>query len=272
MSGTVDLLRCRSRQRTRHRFALAIAAVTGALALATAAAQTPGSGTPVAGVPPNPTAGTPDLEVIDARVRHLEVLDLLVFEIDVRGAAGGTTPDPIGSFDGAPVLGYVVPTTLPPAAVGFTSDYGVVALAAAAHADFDDTPLWDENLDGDYANDGALWHTHWVLVGPDDRVESGLAVLEVAATADAAEFLPPTAPGLPLYVDSPGYPVQLREGLLRVIVPAPRIAADPDFTFDAASVFLQVNLSDPGRPVFGVYDVYSLLSGDLSLPFEIVEE
>jgi hypothetical protein len=176
-----------------------------------------------------------------------------------------------GDLDGAPVLGYVVPTTLEPAAVGFQGAEGIVALAVTSHPDFDDTPLWDETADGDYANDGVLWHSHWVLVGPDERVPGGLAVLEVAE-AEMADALPPTAPGLPLYLDSPGFSVQLREGALRVVVPAPRIAADPEFSFDAASAYLQVNTSDPARPMLGVYDVYGVLSGDLSLPFDVTVE
>jgi hypothetical protein len=258
----------RGSRRPLHRLATAALALGGALALVTAAAQTPEWATPAAGVPPNPVAETPDLLIADASVRLLEELELLLFEITVEGEAGATTPAASGDFDGAPVLGYVVPTTLPPSAVGFTAEEGLVALVAASHADFDDSPLWDENRDGDYVNDGALWHTHWVLVGPDDRVPGGLTVLEVAAE-EAGQVLPPTNPGLPLFVDSPGFPVQLRGQTLRIVVPAERLRVDPEFNFDAASVFLQVNLSDPSRPVFGVYDVYSVLSGDLSLPFAV---
>ena len=246
------------------------AAALGALAFAMAAAQTP-EATPMAGVAASPTAATPDLEIVAADVTHLEDLELLVFDVDVAGTAGGTIPEAHGALDGAPVLGYVVPTTLDPAVVGFSGAEGIVALAVTSHPDFDDTPLWDETVDGDYANDGGLWHTHWVLVGPDERVPGGLAVLEVVE-ADVAEALPPTAPGLPLYLDSPGFPVQLREGTVRVVVPTPRLGSQTDFTFDAASVYLQVNTSDPERPMLGVYDVYGVLSGDLSLPFEVATE
>jgi hypothetical protein len=247
---------------------LAGIALTGALALATAAAQTPVAEAPTAGVAASPTAGTPDLEVVAADVQYLPDLELLVFEVDVAGEVGGTTPEPHGALDGAPVLGYVVPTSLAPAAVGFDATEGIVALAVTSHPDFDDTPLWDETFDGDYANDGLLWHSHWVLVGPDERVPGGLAVLEVAE-AEAPQVLPPTAPGLPLFLDSPGFPVQLDGASLRVVVPAPRIAAEPDFSFDAATAYLQVNASDPNRPMLGVYDVYGVLSGDLSLPYTV---
>jgi hypothetical protein len=40
---------------------------------------------------------------------------------------------------------------------------GILALAVTAHPDFDDTPLFDENADGDPANDGKSWHSHWVV-------------------------------------------------------------------------------------------------------------
>jgi hypothetical protein len=243
------------------------AAVLGALSFITAVAQTPGA-TPPAGAPVQPVAAGPDLELTDASVRYLPDLDLLVFALDVAGTAGATVPEAAGDLDGAPVLGYVVPTTLPPAVVGFAAEDGIVALAVTVHPDFDDTPLWDETLDGDYANDGGLWHTHWVLVGPDERVPGGLAVLAVAE-AEMADALPTTAPGLPLFLDSPGFPVQLNEGTVQVVVPAPRVGGETAFGFDAATVYLQVNTSDPQLPMLGVYDVYGVLSGDLSLPFEV---
>lgn len=257
--------------RHRSRVGLVASGLAGALALATAAAQTPVTGTPETGVPVQATAKTPDLEIVDAAVRHMTDLDLLVFEIDVAGQAGATVPDAVGNLDGAPVLGYVIPTNLPPAAVGFKSDAGITALAVTSHPDFDDTPLWDENADGDYGDDGKVWHAHWVLVGPDNRVPGGLAVLEVAQ-AETSQVLPPTAPGLPLYLDSPGFPVKMSDATVQVIVPAPRIAADPSFKFDAASAYLQVNTSDPARPMLGVYDVYGVLSGDLSLPYEVTQQ
>jgi hypothetical protein len=239
----------------------------GALALAGAAAQTPVA-SPDAGVDAHPTAATPDLEITDAAVRYLPDLDLLVFTVDVAGTAGGTTPEASGALDGAPVLGYVVPTNLPPDAVGFTADEGIVALAVTSHPDFDDTPLWDESADGDFANDGGVWHSHWVLVGPDERVPGGLAVLGVAES-EVAAMLPPTAPGLPLALDSPGFPVKLDGATLQVVVPAPRVGNETEFNFDAASAYLLVNASDPDRPLLGVYDVYGVLSGDLSLPYTV---
>ena len=249
------------------RLGFASAIVVGGLApVATGLAHTSGS-TPEA----SPTAGTPDLEVVTATVRHEPDLDVLVFELQVAGEAGATTPEPNGTLDGAPVLGYVVPTTLPPAAVGFVAAEGMVALAVTAHPDFDDTPLWDENSDGDYANDGALWHAHWVLIGPDERVPGGLAVKEVAE-AEIAEALPPTSAGLPIYLDSPNFTVQLRGEIVRVVVPTPRVAGETDFSFDVATAYLEVNTSDDGRPMLGVYDVYGVLSGDLSLPYSVDEE
>lgn len=219
----------------------------------------------------SPIAATPDLEITDAEVRHLADLGVLLFQIEVAGVAGRTTPALRGALDGAPVLGYVVPTTLQPAAVGFGAPDGLVALAVTSHPDFDDTPLFDESTDGDYANDGAVWHAHWVLVGPDDRVPGGLAVQEVAES-EVDALLPPTSPGLPLYLDSPGFGVQLRDGILRVVVPVPRVGGETGFGFDAASTYLQLNTSNPDRPMLGVYDVYGILSGDLSLPFEVEED
>src|SRR5690606_8121598 len=60
-----------------------------------------------ADVSQGPGAGGPS-------VVHVADLDLLVFEQQVAGTAGGTTPTARGRLDGAPVLGYVFPTTLQP--------------------------------------------------------------------------------------------------------------------------------------------------------------
>ena len=213
---------------------------------------------------------TPDLEVTAATVRYVDDLDLLVFEQVVEGKAGGTMPNAKGQLDGAPVLGYVFPTNLSSTDVGFSEIDGVVALAVTSHPDFDDTPLWDENLDRDYANDGVVFHTHWVVLTPDDRVPGGLAVKEYRKE-DASVVLPPTNPGMPMYMDSPGHSVVLRGNALRVLVPAARVNNRTDFNFDAVTAYMEVNTSDDTRPMLGVYEVYKVLSGDLSLPYSVGE-
>lgn len=212
--------------------------------------------------------GTTDLVLTGATVTHHRDLGILVFEQTVEGSAGATVPDPAGQLDGAPVLAHVFPTTLPPEAVGFRDAEGILALAVTSHPDFDDTPLWDENLDGDYENDGLTWHTHWVVLGPDERVPGGLSVLH-AMTNGEASVLPPTAPGMPMYMDSPGFSVQIDGDTIRVIVPADRVSNQVEFSFDAVTCYLQVNTSDDNLPMLGVYEVYSVLSGDLSLPYTV---
>jgi hypothetical protein len=217
-----------------------------------------------------PVAVTPDLVLTAASVTHYTDLGILVFEQTVEGVAGATVPDPAGQLDGAPVLAYVFPTTLPPTAVGFGDIEGILALAVTSHPDFDDTPLWDEDRDGAYDNDGVTYHTHWVVLGPDERVPGGLAVIETMSNGEAA-VLPPTAPGMPMYMDSPGFSVQLDGPTLRVIVPADRVSGTTAFDYDAVTSYLQVNTSDPNRPMLGVYAVYSILSGDLSLPYAVTD-
>lgn len=148
------------------------------------------------------------------------------------------------------MLGYVVPTSLPPDAVGFRNAEGIVPLAVTSSPDFDDTPLWDEDRDGDYTTQ---WFAHWILAGPDARVPGKLALL--AASDEPTEVLPPTAPGLSLYLGSPGLTVQLRDQAIRVLAPVPRIVADPTCNCDAAAAYAQVNASDPQRPMRSVYDM-----------------
>ncbi len=216
-------------------------------------------------------AVTPDLLLTNASVTYLENLNVLVFSQTVEGTAGAIIPDPAGQLDGAPVLAHVFPTTLPPTAVGFGEVDGILALVVTTHPDFDDTPLWDENLDGDYTNDGATYHTHWVVLAPDDRVPGGLSVVH-AMTNGEAVILPPTAPGMPMYMDSPGFAVQLDGDTLRVVVPADRVSNQVEFSFDAVTCYLQVNESDDSLPMLGVYEVYSVLSGDLSLPYTVTND
>lgn len=213
-----------------------------------------------------PTAGSADLDIEAAQVRYVHDLRLLVFEQEVAGIAGATTPKARGAMDGAPVLGYVFPTSLRPEEVGFAPGEGVVALAATSHPDFDDTPLWDENGDRDYANDGIRFHTHWVVLVPDERVAGGLSVKE---TKRIEQDLPPTNPGMPMYLDSPGFSVVLDGGSVRVLVPLDRVSNRSDFSFDAVTAYMEVNTSDEARPLLGVYHVYEVLSGDLSLPYRV---
>ena len=216
-----------------------------------------------------PTPATSDLDVTAAAVEYIADLQVLVFQQEVAGTAGRTIPTARGQMDGAPVLGYVFPTSLQPQDVGFAAGEGVVALAATSHPDFDDTPLWDEDGDRNYGNDGMRFHTHWVVLMPDDRVPGGLSVKE---TQRIEQDLPPTHPGMPMYLDSPGFSVVLDGNTLRVVVPVDRVSGRRDFTFDAVTAYMEVNTSDAGRPMLGVYHVYEILSGDLGMPYTVTEK
>jgi hypothetical protein len=216
-----------------------------------------------------------DFDMTAASVTHLADLDLLVFEQQVTGTAGKTTPRAHGQLDGAPVLGYVFPTSLKSTDVGFSATEGIVALAVTSHPDFDDTPLWDENGDGNYGNDGVRWHTHWVVLTKDARVPGGLSVKEFKK-ADAV-VLPPTNPGMDMFMDSPGYSVVTRGQALRVLVPAARVKDATEFSFDAVTCYMQVSAPKGGHaagheksmPMLGVYEVFKVLSGKLSLPYKV---
>ncbi|RUA14671.1 MAG: hypothetical protein DSY83_08990 [Flavobacteriia bacterium] len=209
-----------------------------------------------------------DFHINKVNVVHKADLGIIVWEISVKGNAGGTTPNKAGQLDGAPVLGYVFPTDLKSTDVGFSSTDGIVALALTSHPDFDDTPLWDENNDRIYDNDGVVWHPHWVILGKDDRVGGGLSVKQFKK-ADETVVLPPTNPGMPMYMDSPGYPVIAKNKTIKVVVPAYRMNNRTDFKYDGVTAFLKVNTSNENLPMLGVYEVFSVASGDLSLPFTV---
>ena len=220
------------------------------------------------GVPPNPLPRVDALVPTGVTVTHHDGYGVLVFEITVRGEAGAVVPQAFGAVDGAPVVGYVVPTTLKSADVGFGDVEGIVALAVTSHPDFDDTPLFDEDFNRNYDDDGVIWHPHWVVLNPDERVPGGLNVRQFDERDEVT--LPPTNPGMPMYMDSPGFPVTHRGHKLRVVVPAYRLSNNVTFNYDAVACYMQVNASDPGRPMLGVYEVYGVVSRDLSLPFSVV--
>lgn len=211
-----------------------------------------------------------DFSITAVRVVHDKELEVLIWEIQVSGMAGASTPNPVGQLHGAPVFGYVFPTGLSPTDVGFGDVDGIVALAITSHPDFDDTPLWDENNDQDYANDGVVWHSHWVVLVQDDRVEGALSVKQFD-TMDTNVILPPTNPGMPMYMDSPGFAVSADGNLIRAVVPTYRVNRQVNFNYDGVAAYMEVNVNDDSRPMLGVYEVYSVASGNLSLPYQIQE-
>ncbi|MDC8006119.1 hypothetical protein POV27_18850 [Aureisphaera galaxeae] len=211
---------------------------------------------------------TDDFQITEVSVTHHPDFSITVWEMTVTGSAGNTIPVKNGQLDGAPVLGYVFPTTLAATDVGFSQTEGIVALALTSHPDFDDTPLWDENNDADYANDGVIWHPHWVVLVTDERVAGGLSVKQFKK-ADETVVLPPTNPGMPMYMDSPGYPVTAKNNTIRVVVPDYRMNRKIDFSFDGVTAFMQVNTSKEDLPMLGVYAVFGVASGDLSLPYKV---
>ena len=201
-------------------------------------------------------------------VNHNEDLKITIWEISVKGTAGKTTPVPAGQLDGAPVLGYVFPTTLKPGDVGFGDTQGIVALALTSHPDFDDTPLWDENNDSRYNNDGLVWHPHWVILNEDSRVNGKLSVKQLSLD-DPEVVLPPTNPGMPMYMDSPGFQVITDRKSIKVVIPDYRINNQTNFKYDAVTCFMRVNTKRKDLPMLGVYEVYHIASGNLSLPYEV---
>lgn len=209
-----------------------------------------------------------NFNITEVTITHNSDLGITVWEINVKGTAGDTTPIKVGQLDGAPVLGYVFPTSLKPTDVGFNQTDGILALALTSHPDFDDTPLWDENNDAIFDNDGIIWHPHWVVLHEDKRVAGGLAVKQFKK-ADKTVVLPPTNPGMPMYMDSPGYPVKTSGSAIKVVVPDYRINNKTDFSFDGVTAFMKVNTSDANLPMLGVYEVFSIASEDLSLPYKV---
>lgn len=193
--------------------------------------------------------------------------NVAVFHMAVSGKAGESRPAPTGALAGSQVFAYVWPTSLDSGTVGFDPGAGILALAATAHPDFDDTPLFDENGDGDRGNDGNLWHSHWVVLGPDDTCGPGaLKVIDIPE--GAAPRLPPTWPGLPLLIDSPGWQPILAAETVEVRVPFADIGALRSAGFDGVTAGLRVN-ANVHAPLLCVADVFDIASGNLGLPGKV---
>lgn len=190
----------------------------------------------------------------------------LTFQTAVRDSIGSEKPQATGRLAGAEVYSYVWPTTLNSSAIGFESDKGIVALAVTSHPDFDDTPKYDENGDGDLTNDGANWHSHWVVLVEDATCKGGLKVRDIPK--GATPKVPVTWPELPIYIDSPDYAPQFTSRELRVEVPTSDIGLNDNFSFDAVTAVLQVN-QNIHAPLLCVTGVYDIASGDLSLPGKV---
>jgi hypothetical protein len=195
--------------------------------------------------------------------------DSLVFSVAVASAAGASKPTANGKLEGANVYSYVWPTTLDSSAVGFDAKQGILALAVTAHPDFDDTPAADENSDGDMRNDGGVWHSHWVVLGPDEACGKGaLKVIDIPP--GATPKLPATWPGLPLLIDSPALAPAIDATTVAVTVPLASLGGAADFKFDGVTAGLRVN-EQAHAPLLCVVNVFDVASGDLSLPGTVSE-
>ena len=190
---------------------------------------------------------------------------MVTFRMTTAGVAGSDKPEPAGALAGAPVMAYVWPTSLDPATVGFEGGTGILALVATIHPDFDDTPLTDETGDGKADNDGEAWHSHWVVLTPDE--ECGPGALKVRDIPEGEKpALPATWPGLPLFIDSPGYTPLFDGPEIELQVP---LSADlAGVSYDGVTSALRVN-ANLHAPLLCVTDVFDVASGDLSLPGKI---
>lgn len=185
----------------------------------------------------------------------------LRFRMQTLGETGSAQPEKTGKLEGAAVHAYVWPLSADPEAVGFEAGTGILALAATRHPDFDDTPLYDEDGDGDMANDGDKWHSHWVVLRPDEACGAGALAVRDIPEGEKPK-LPETWPGLPLFIDSPGFVPELGGDTITVDVD---IAGVDGLKFDGVTAALRVN-ANLHAPLLCVTDVFDVASGDLSLP------
>ena len=186
--------------------------------------------------------------------------NLVTFFMTARGKAGADKPKATGKFAGSSVYAYVWPTKVDPEAAGFEKGSGILAAAVTAHPDFNDEPL--------FANNGAEWHFHWVVLTKDPAC--GPAALKVRDIEPGAKpKLPKTWPGAPIFIDSPGYPPRFAGPTVRVTVPFETAEVAQSVAFDGVTSALKVN-GNLHAPLLCVSDVFHVASGDLSLPGKVM--
>jgi hypothetical protein len=211
------------------------------------------------------TAKTASFDILAAHV-HREGRRI-TFHMTTSGRAGADTPAPAGQLGGAPVFAYVWPTSLDPSAVGFEGKTGILALAATSHPDFDDTPLFDEDGDGDPANDGLKWHSHWVVLTPTEACGPGTLGVRDIPDGETPD-MPATWPGLPIFIDSPGFTPLFDGPEVKVHVSLANPDAIAGAAYDGVTSALRVN-ANIHAPLLCVTDVFDVASGDLSLPGKV---
>jgi len=191
----------------------------------------------------------------------------VTFHMTTNGVAGADKPKPTGKLGGSSVYSYVWPTSLDPSTVGFEGKTGILALAATSHPDFDDTPLYDEDGDGNPANDGTKWHSHWVVLTPTKACgEGALGVRDIPEGETPA--MPATWPGLPIFIDSPGFSPLFDGPEIKINVSFADAKVVAGASYDGVTSALMVNAS-VHAPLLCVVDVFDVASGDLSLPGKI---
>lgn len=190
--------------------------------------------------------------------------NVATFHMAVSGKSGSSKPSATGKLAGSDVFSYVWPTSIDSYIVGFEKKVGILALAATSHPDFDDTPLYDENGDGNTMNDGNVWHSHWVVLQPNEQCGKGaLGVVDIPKGAKPR--LPKTWPGLPILLDSPGWNPMFNIDTVEIRVPFDDIGILKNTQFDGVTAGLRVNQS-VHAPLLCVVNVMDIASGDLSLP------
>ncbi len=213
--------------------------------------------------------GSSQARVIDAAfdIVHAKITTqdrVATFHMGLSARAGSSKPVATGKLAGSRVFSYVWPTSIDSSEVGFEKEAGILALAVTSHPDFDDTPLYDENSDNNPSNDGDVWHSHWVVLQPNEQCGKGaLGVVDIPEGSKPR--LPKTWPGLPILLDSPGWDPVFNGDTVEVKVAFDSTRPFKQTSFDGVTAGLRVNRS-VHAPLLCVVDVMDIASGDLSLP------
>lgn len=211
------------------------------------------------GVDAKPGNAKPAFDIVKTDIQVDRAKNWLTFSMQVSGKAGAAKPAKTGKFAGSQVFSYVWPTKIDPSEVGFDQEAGILALAVTVHPDFDDVPVFNIK--------GAEWHSHWVVLVPDETCGKG--ALKVKDIPEGSKpKLPRTWPGVPILIDSPGYRPAFSGATVSVRVPFNDVSLLAGVAFDGVTAGLQVN-ANAHQPLLCVANVFDVASGDLSLPGKV---
>ena len=112
-----------------------------------------------------------------------------------------------------------------------------------------------------------IWHSHWVVLTPTEACGPGTLAVRDIPEGETPK-LPATWPGLPIFLDSPGFTPLFNGPEITVNVAFRSDVELEGVAYDGVTSALRVN-ANIHSPLLCVENVFDVASGNLSLPGEL---